>query len=398
MQITNITFQYSKARQWTLQCLLIGAMCLVIVVHTAVAKPTNNDNLFPADPSQATPLKLELIFNHRQILRPKNSDPQQVPALARWHLDQIAMGVPEQNQETKQATSSPLELDVHISRRGKSRQKQCKFPPLWIKFDKKAVKDTLFGGQKRLKLVTHCADNFESRGYLAAELLAYRMLNALTDHSFRVRAVHVKYIDKDSNRSRTHWAFLIEHKDKLAKRLKGKAVKVEKISRKTLDPNHSSIVALHQLLIANTDFSFAQGPANDNCCHNVAPILISTPNSSAKAADVNSALGPTHFPIPYDFDATGFVNPPYAVPVPSTGLKSVSQRLFRGYCRHNAHIENAARHMIDNKHILIQMIENFSDIPYLRTARLRKFTDKFFAIIEDPRQVKRKIINKCRAG
>ena len=51
-----------------------------------------------------------------------------------------------------------VSLNVSIKTRGNFRKDRnnCDFPPLCIKFSKKEVKNTIFEGQDRIKLVTHC--------------------------------------------------------------------------------------------------------------------------------------------------------------------------------------------------------------------------------------------------
>ncbi len=83
-----------------------------------------------------------------------------------------------------------VEIDIDIRTRGISRLNEdvCPFPPLRLDFKKSQVKKSLFHKQDKLKLVTHCRDN--STRYeqtLLNEFLAYRILNELTDASFRVR-------------------------------------------------------------------------------------------------------------------------------------------------------------------------------------------------------------------
>jgi hypothetical protein len=38
-------------------------------------------------------------------------------------------------------------------------------------------------------------------------------------------------------------------------------------------------------------------------------------------------------PVPYDFDYSGFVNAPYAIPYDYLPIKKVTDRLYRGICR-----------------------------------------------------------------
>ena len=47
-------------------------------------------------------------------------------------------------------------------------------------------------------------------------------------------------------------------------------------------------------------------------------------------------------PIPYDFDATGIVNPPYALPAAGLSIRNVRVRLYRGQCRDAADLTASA--------------------------------------------------------
>jgi hypothetical protein len=81
-------------------------------------------------------------------------------------------------------------LDLKIRTRGKYRrlEEHCDFAPIRLNFRKKQVVDTLFAGQDKLKLVTHCRTG--SRHYeqlVLREFLAYRILQVLTEKSFGVR-------------------------------------------------------------------------------------------------------------------------------------------------------------------------------------------------------------------
>lgn len=52
--------------------------------------------------------------------------------------------------------------EVRVRVRGKSRIRVCKFAPLRVNFKKKATAGTLFEGQDKLKLATHCRDSDEA--------------------------------------------------------------------------------------------------------------------------------------------------------------------------------------------------------------------------------------------
>ena len=67
-------------------------------------------------------------------------------------------------------------LDIGIRTRGKFRLRGdvCRFAPLRVNFKKKQIRDTVFDGQDKVKLVTHCQNN--SKRYeqtVVSEYIAY---------------------------------------------------------------------------------------------------------------------------------------------------------------------------------------------------------------------------------
>ncbi len=92
--------------------------------------------------------------------------------------------------------------DIKLKVRGKSRSETdiCKFPPLEINFKKNKTKNTLFEGQNKLKLVTHCNYGTEFRRYVVEEYLIYKMYQFVSPYSFRVRLCEITYVDIDQNK------------------------------------------------------------------------------------------------------------------------------------------------------------------------------------------------------
>ena len=78
---------------------------------------------------------------------------------------------------------------IKVKVRGKSRSKVniCKFPPLEINFKKNETKNSLFEGQNKIKLVTHCNYESEFRRYVGEEYLIYKMYQVVTPYSHNVR-------------------------------------------------------------------------------------------------------------------------------------------------------------------------------------------------------------------
>ena len=157
--------------------------------------------------------------------------------------------------------ASKQKLDISIRTRGIFRREHCKLPPLSLNFRKKQTKNTLFSGQDKLKLVSPCSANKNDQQNLILEYLAYRTLSQVTDYALDTRLVRISYIDSDNKRKPwTHYAFLIEHENDLAKRLDSVPIHAPKISSKQLEQNHTGLVEMFQLMIANTDYSTIRGP------------------------------------------------------------------------------------------------------------------------------------------
>lgn len=332
---------------------------LIMLIAAATAEPARaNDTLFGN--AKAPPLEVRLSLPLKAILKEKANAATEHPA----HLYVEGHTLP-----------------LVVTRRGKSRQAECKFPPLRLNLKKKATRDTPFAGQNKLKLVTHCRSGFATRGYLAAELLAYQLLNHFTAFSFRTRALKITYEDAQTHSRQQQWAFVIEHKSDLAKRNRAKANELNHVPHDDLAGKYSTVIAVYQYLIGNTDFSFTRGPAGDDCCHNVVPL---------------TGAGGKVYPVPYDFDASGLVNPPYAAPVPNLGITKVTQRLYRGYCMHNEYLDEVIAEFIAARPKLYRDIEGFDTLPNLKTGRIKKFVDKFYATIENNKGVENKLVRKCR--
>ena len=130
---------------------------------------------------------------------------------------------PEREEHDFVLSVGDRELPVRVRIRGKSRTIQCEFPPLRLRFEPQDVAETLFAGQDKLKLVTHCRsgrDHYENN--LLDEYTAYRIFNLISDTSYRVRLLRVTYVDTDNKLKgldRPYYAMLLEADDALAQRI-----------------------------------------------------------------------------------------------------------------------------------------------------------------------------------
>lgn len=290
-------------------------------------------------------------------------------------------------------------LDLTVARRGVTRQRVCKIPPVKLRFEKGAAKGTTFRGQGSLKMVTHCETSSGYEQFYILEMLAYRMYNLLTDYSFKVRPLTVTYYqveDPDEKESRFSFikkktsegpvfAFLIEDDKDVANRFDLHKLNVGRVSVKQLDSDQAALLALFQYMISNVDWAATRGPDPDECCHNVK--LIGP--EPTQPDDIVYA-------IPYDFDSSGLVNSPYAHPPEGLGVNSVTQRLYRGYCAHNASLEGARQKLLDNETAIYGLVETEDRLEAKKQQKALEYLADFFAVMRDDKAFQKKIVDMCR--
>jgi len=288
--------------------------------------------------------------------------------------------------EFKNSDGTSTTLDITVERRGVKRQEACKFPPIRLRMEKEEVKDTAFRGEKSLKMVTHCENSSRYDQYYILEMLAYRIYNLLTDYSFRVRTLDVTYVDSDNGKSEgPRFAFLIEDDSDVAKRNGVKKLSIPRIHPKRLDPYQGSVMALFQYMIGNVDWAALIGPDPEECCHNVKLV------GPEPLQDGDLAVA-----VPYDFDSSGLVDAPYAAPHESLPIRSVKQRLYRGYCIHNPSMEDARQRILSQKSAILALIEQESRLTSSPKKKALRYLDEFFETIEDDKDFNDDIIQECR--
>jgi|TARA_Y100000310_G_scaffold323672_2_gene384400 hypothetical protein len=286
-------------------------------------------------------------------------------------------------QLTYTDAGSDVRLDVELQVRGNYRLRKdiCRFAPLRVHFRQKPAKGTLFHNQKKLKLVTHCQARTTNAQYVLMEYMIYREFNLLTDYSFKVRLAEITYVNTDKkNSSVTGFAFFIEDKKRLGKRFRLKPVDLHRVKIKDLDPRQSNLVSTFQFMIGNTDWSILSGEKDEACCHNAK--LLGSDDSK-------------YFPIPYDFDFSGIINANYATPTPDLPIRSVRTRLYRGFCDLNELLDGTLDRYRGKKESIYSLVE----LPQLSAKskiKGRKYLDGFYAILDDPDKIHKKLIKRCR--
>ncbi|GAA4428554.1 hypothetical protein GCM10023188_12870 [Pontibacter saemangeumensis] len=262
-----------------------------------------------------------------------------------------------------------VKLKVMVRGNHRRQTQTCRFPPLLLNFARKTTKGTPFEHVNKVKMVTHCLNE----DYIHREFLVYKAYNLLTDKSFRVRLCRVEYEDvKSKRKEETKFAFLIEDDNEMARRNKGRIVPKElALGMEGTEMKSMATLAVFQYMIGNTDWSVPYR-------HNI------------KLLSLDSLRAP--YPVPYDFDYSGIVAPPYAIPPPELGISSVRQRLYRGYDFPEPVYAEVISTFKAKRAAIYDLYRNF---PYLEKSTQRmtlKFLDDFYEIITDPKDFDRQIV------
>lgn len=277
-----------------------------------------------------------------------------------------------------------LQLPATFALRGITRRTKdtCDFPPLRVDFTIPPPASSLFAGQKKLKLVTHCRNAPGFDQYVLLEYAAYRMYNLLTPHSFRVRLANIDYIDTSGRPIASRIGFFLEDLDEVAKRNGMSEVHAgQRIPVGFLTPADAARYAMFQHMIANHDWAMNAGPAGDECCHNAKLIGVAAPGATV--------------PVPYDFDFSGLVNAPYAVPPDVLRIDRVTDRVYRGFCAHNAQAIAAAREMRAAQPQILGLLGQIPGLEPKRQQSAAAFLARFFADIASDADVSAKVIRRC---
>ena len=279
-------------------------------------------------------------------------------------------------------SAAGIDHRIEVRLRGRSRLRVCDFPPLRLDFRAKHTGGTVFQGQDKLKLVTHCRNYDRGEQDILEEFAAYRIFNLLTDNSYRVRLLRFRYEDSDgtlSDRASPRYGFLIESGEDLADRLGGMRVDLPGVPSQRYDHEQAALVFVFEYLIGNTDWGFVKAPYDAGCCHN------------GDLIDVDDSV----YFIPYDFDLAGLVNADYAYPDPLLKIKRVTQRLYRGVCEENDRLSQALQMITNREAGILQVLQEIPGLTQDSIETGTKFLAAFFQKAAAEEKLLRSFEKRC---
>lgn len=333
-----------------MKALLILPLCLLLnsvpeVPDNSSAKENLPKELFDSDEL----LNIKLTGNVRDAFGDRSSKPK-------YHAFSLYY---QPTGESEMRTSVRIRTRGHF-RKDKS---NCSYPPLLLNFtNKDQAESSLFYNRDKVKLVMPCRDD----EYVVKEYLVYRLYNLISPRSFKARLVKVTF--DDSLRKKTtgpFYAIMLEEEEHMAKRNKMTTVEPKMLKPQQAEPNSFLIFAMFQYMVGNTDWS-TQYRQN-------VKFLVEKPNDLP-------------IPVPYDFDHSGFVNAPYALPAEELMMSSVLERRYRGYCVTDMKAFEPT--IAKFNQLKDSFYKEISGCPYLDNKGIKSLTrylDDFYDVINSPK-------------
>jgi hypothetical protein len=308
-----------------------------------------------------TPITATFTVNAGKIRGDKNAD------TAPWRDAML----------TYTADSGTVRVPVKAKTRGIWRLKNCQFPPIRLNFANDSTKHTVFHGLDKPKLVNHCRDDDGYEQYVLQEFQLYRVYRLLNPASHAVRLLRLTYVDSASKKVlATRYAFIAEEPAMLAARLHASQTKITGAGPGDIEPFHGVLASVFQYMIGNTDWAVS-------ALHNVE--LIQLPTGE-------------YWPVVYDFDFSGAVNARYATADPRLHLRTVRERLYRGYCVTDPGVYPEVYKIFNAKKDSIYALYRDPLGKLLKpdvVDETLKYFDDFYKVINEPRLAKMNIMEAC---
>ena len=252
--------------------------------------------------------------------------------------------------------------NIKVALRGKFRRTRCEnLAPLKLNFKKSDLKAAGLAKFDDMKLVTHCVENGkEAKQLLQREYIAYKLYNQITENSFRVQFLKIKYVDTVTGDSEIQYGILIEDTAELRARINATKVdSVYNIPQDEFNAGQVSRVAMFQYLIGNADWDISR-------THNI------------KVVRKEGKL----ILVPYDFDFSGLVDAPYATLSAELELSSPQERIYLGFEQHKSLLQTDLNFYLVQKENLVSVIKDCEMLNQRNKKQMVRYLDSFYGNLD----------------
>jgi hypothetical protein len=350
-------------RNLRLATLLVFTLLSLCTVGTGIAQESSNaatpkgiswfDELLLEDSVNVLELRLETDL--KTLMKGKADEKYQAAVL-----------------KYKNKTGQEKTYTAEVRARGKTRKDICLHPPIKLKIKKSVLTGEGYLPHNEMKIVWECKPSGAFEQYIYKEYLAYRLYNLITPASFRAKLVKINLVDTNNPEKVTEKiGFIVEDEEQVAERLSTTLMTERPKDAKLFARAHFLNFVFYEYMIGNTDWAFGNS-------HNT---RFFEHTSSKKV-----------IPVPYDFDYSGLVNAPYAVPHESIPIKDVRERYFKGGAVAIPEGTILRKQFLDTKKAVMEFIDNFSHLDKFNKADVQEYIKAFYEEIGDERRFNR-IIN-----
>jgi hypothetical protein len=167
-------------------------------------------------------------------------------------------------------------------------------------------------------------------------------------------------------------AMFLEDESGVARRMEGRIVDLPRLLFADVSMDTLMPMMIFEYMIGNTDFSIY-------ALHNVK--IVQRPDKSLH-------------PVPYDFDVTGLVNPPYGIPARGLMLKTVTDRMYRGPCRKPQElVDPYVANFLAKKDAIKALPDSIPGLDRIARDEVKGFINSFYSSIDSSNDVKGLLVN-----
>ena len=264
--------------------------------------------------------------------------------------------------------------DVEVRTRGNARKTICYMPPFKIKFNKKQLE---IEEPNSFKLVNSCKKGTSYEQLLVKEFFVYKLYNIITPKSLNAIMLDILYeSNTGKGKPSEGYAFMLEDEESFAAKHGGVIYEPKVTFYNRLDTFQLALMTMFEYMIGNTDWAIG----NQHNCFIV--------------RDTVRQVYP--FPVAYDFDYSGMVNAPYAIPQKNTPIKGVRTRFNRGRCMTPENMKKACEVFISKKEEIMEYTETFPYFTKASKSATINYLESFYKAIEDDKRAKNAFCNECK--